>query len=129
MTNEISTQQICSMLRMHGSQLSKIINNAHNNFPTCVRVGGVTGTSKIYDKKEVEDWVLGYKEKKAKKKPIKTLINSFIRGNYAPSATKEKYSALAITARQNQPKTQKIHIEACYDKIQWSERYLDWGGN
>ena len=125
---EISTQEICKIMKMSPSYFAQKRIKYSLNFPQSTRTGGVTNSAEFYDRKEFMDWLENYQLEKILKKKTDTnkLICAFLGGFFDRSALKDVYKCKAIRAKLNKPKTQKIHVDANYDEINWNRNF--WGG-
>jgi predicted DNA-binding transcriptional regulator AlpA len=124
MNNELSTQQITAIMQMKESQFCLLANNDRNQFPKPVRIGGVRGNKRFYDRSEVMDWIEIWKLKKLVKKSTGSLVLAFLSGKFDRDATKKEYQYKAMVSRQTKPITKKIHVEERNDH----ERQNCWRG-
>jgi len=125
-TKELSTQQITAIIGMKESQFCLLANKEQNHFPAPIRIGGVTGKTRFYDRTQVMEWISEWRIKKAAKKPIGNLMRQFLCGKFDREGLKKDYASKASSARKNKPKTQKIHVKADYESIQWPKN--NWQG-
>jgi len=125
-TKELSTQQITAMIGMKASQFCLLVNDQRNQFPAPIRIGGVTGVSRFYDREKVLEWIEEWKLKKLDKKSTGVLIKQFLAGKFDREGLKEEYMSKASTARKNAPKTQKIRLNDNSGEIVQNHNY--WQG-
>ena len=120
MKREINTQQIAAMMGMKASQFCLLFGgNRGNDFPPCIRTGGVTGRTKYYDYDAVVAWVEEWQGRKIAKTDTKVLAMQFLAGKFDRRELQKKYLSKAIYSRQKNPQTQKTHVKENFDGIDW----------